>query len=348
MASNFRANQDSLHSLLTWFLSPKSRGLETEDGPHAAAMIAKHLSLGYQALVKPSGMPVNSVSVDVPELNVERYRAEDSEFLKPVLELRDVALSDLRPYLQNFFVHGSIATMDFVKGWSDFDTFAILKDSTAQNEGELLQLRKILVEAAEHLFQIDPLQHHYFLVCTEFDLAAYPAKYLPPQALVLGSSYYQAVNLTLHLLDTAREEQASLQATAAFFENTAKSGILRHHAYRGEYLLSEWQNSERGMYSLKYLLGTVALAPALYYSAIGRPTDKASAIDEIKNSLSERSRSTLEMTSRIRFMWPDRESAHAPSVAIPDWIRYEVGPGLFQRIAEFHRELADKALQSPG
>ncbi len=49
MHTTLQSLQSSLREMMTWFMSPKSLGLE-HDGQHAVKMVANHLSEGYSIL----------------------------------------------------------------------------------------------------------------------------------------------------------------------------------------------------------------------------------------------------------------------------------------------------------
>ena len=56
------------------------------------------------------------------ELDIGSYKKTDLEYLKPLKELKEYANSNLKQYLSGFYLHGSLATKDYIKGWSDVDT----------------------------------------------------------------------------------------------------------------------------------------------------------------------------------------------------------------------------------
>ena len=53
----------------------------------------------------------------------------DKNYLKPIKSLKSYIDKELRDYLRDFLIHGSISTADYSIGWSDFDTFVIFDNS---------------------------------------------------------------------------------------------------------------------------------------------------------------------------------------------------------------------------
>jgi len=325
--------QDSLHSMITWFLSPKSRGLEL-DGQHAVKMIAQNISQGYKRLNTES-CHIRTEKIQIDELKDTNYLGQDRDYLAPVLELKEFARRELKEFLYDFLVHGSLATLDYAKGWSDFDTYLIVNKETARDASALVELRANLLDACSYLLHIDQLQHHWFLVCTEIDLTNYIQVYMPIEILKLAKSYFGQHEITIELLDTVEEERQSFLGRVKFFETVCETGILKHHAYKGEYLLSDYQNAENGMYQFKHLLNYVSIAPAYYYGALGMHCYKRDAIAKIKQVLSNEHRETLEKVTLIRSRWPKEEAFPYKSNRIPLWVREIMGIDYFKQVYEF-------------
>jgi hypothetical protein len=193
--------------------------------------------------------------------------------------------------------------------------------------------------AYRYLLAIDPLQHHGFLCCSAFDLDQYPGYYLPIEVLELSKSFMGAEVITVRTVDTVAQEIQAFFNRIQFYKQVAETGILKHHAYQGEYLLSDYRNAGNGLYQFKYLLNNVAIIPSYYFGALGEPTYKRDAIERIKRSLSATSLATLEKVSYVRTAWPDWETFPYPHNQIPVWVQETIGKGYFRLVYEFMCEV---------
>lgn len=98
---------------------------------------------------------------------------------KTIRFLQSEAKKHLMPYIDVFLIHGSFATRDFLKNWSDLDTLMVLNNKTFASVGDLKFVKKELRKMALALYKIDPLAHHEFIFLTDLDLKYYPQFLFP-------------------------------------------------------------------------------------------------------------------------------------------------------------------------
>lgn len=335
-----RKFQDNLHSLLTWFLNPKSKVLKQETD-YPVRILGENICLGYQNLVLDSDV-TPEVSITVPELIDNEYTLKDREYLKPVLGLKKFAQKELERYLSNFLLHGSLGTLDYAKGWSDFDTYLIIKKQVVNDRHLLMCLREKLLEAYEFLLKIDPLQHHGFLVCTETDLLHYPSFYLPPEIMKFAKSFFSTQRIMIKQIDPGEELERNFHDLLLLFEETTKTGIFKRHPYHGEYLLAEYKNKDNGLYQFKNFIGYLALAPAYFLQAQGCPTYKREAFKIVKGIVSPKSKDLLNRITALREEWPIREKFPYKGNSIPNWAAHLLNKDYFERGNKFIRELGNE------
>lgn len=323
--------------MLTWFLSPKSLGLE-HDGEHAVHMVANHLAEGYKILDQGLRRDVE-VEIGIAPFDKADYLGEDKIYLAPVVALGEWANREVSEHLTDFMLHGSLATLDYSRGWSDFDTFLIVAKKTALGGRALTDLRSHLLGAYDYLTTLDPLQHHGFIVCTDIDLYRYYEDSMPLAVLQQAKSYFGPQTHQLNPFRDVDRECKNLTSRASFFRDAAAKEVMGHHAYEGTYLQSHYKNAENGLFQMKYLLGTGALAPCYYAGAVGKPAYKRNAIAQIRPLLSESSRTFLDSTTRIREEWPKREEFPYKGNRIPEWFREYLQPDYIVNLAALLSEL---------
>ena len=263
----------------------------------------------------------------------------DGQVVQVLVELGEWVNSEISEHVSEFMIHGSIATLDYSRGWSDFDTFVIVSRETALNGHALTALRSKLLKAYSFLTAVDPLQHHGFIVCTDIDLARYYEDTMPLTVLRKAKSYLGSRTLHLNPVKHIDRERKILASRAQFFRDAGETGVMKHHAYNGVYLESHYRNAENGLFQLKYLLGIGAIAPCYYQDAIGQPAYKKDAIAQVSPLLSESARSFLESTTHIRNEWPKRQEFPYEGNRIPEWFKEFVDPDYIVNLGNLLTEL---------
>ena len=169
---------------------------------HAVNLVANHLAEGYAVLdgVLPSD---TSEEVQIAAFDRSEYEGNDSEFLAMIVELERRVNAGIAERVTDFMLHGSMATLDYAKGWSDLDTFVIVARDSVLNGRALTDLRAQLLDSYDLLIAVDPLQHHGFLVCSELDLRRFSENIMPTVVLQKAKSFscmYQMCFVILLLL----------------------------------------------------------------------------------------------------------------------------------------------------
>lgn len=133
-----------------------------------------------------------SISISLKIYTKKDYQKGDKIYLKPIDEIHKfLKYEKLNKYFKYFLIHGSLADKKYIKGWSDVDTFVVIKDSILKSNKQLLHLKKKIKLLYKFFFQICPLQHHGLIIFTESDLENYSNNYLP----------YKALSNNINLLD---------------------------------------------------------------------------------------------------------------------------------------------------
>lgn len=152
-------------------------------------------------------MPVQGVSVKPAcrEFRLDEYPPDSQAFLGPLEELAE-ALLPFRNTLCGFYLHGSLATGDFVPYWSDVDTLVVVRSGTFHDLTALVELRHALLSSFRHFFAIDSLQLHGYFVISESDLCYYPQTYFPLVLFGYARSFYPGDPvLQVRVRDSQRE-----------------------------------------------------------------------------------------------------------------------------------------------
>ena len=317
----------NFHQMLTWFLSEKSLYLDKE-GPWSVDMISKSLGFSYRNLPKVT-LNMKTTQIDIPKINKKEYSSKEAEYLKPVLDLKKFVNDNLRDKLINFLIHGSLATLDYSKGWSDLDTYLIVRSTVFEDSGEIINLRKKLLDASKYLYKIDPLQHHGFIFATEYDTKNYLSHCLPVEVLKKSKSLLNNSNLKIKEFRSADNTLDFLRKKNAFFKKCFDESAMFHHGLDHVYLLENYKERE-AMYQMKYFLSVVMSMPAFFMDALGSPTYKDKSFEHAKSFFGEEWE-IIQAASSIRNKWQFKEMHPFEGNYIPDWLIEELGKNYFER-----------------
>ncbi len=330
--------QVDFHQILTWFLSRKSLYLENE-GPWVISMMAKNIGHTYRALPKYNGK-LKDATVQIKAVSEEDYRSKDVDYLDSVLKLKEFVSSYIEEHVVDFLIHGSISTLDYSKGWSDLDTLVIVSSETIENPRALMTLREKLINAHDYLLQLDSLQHHGFIYCTEFDLSQYLTHCMPIAVLEESKSLIKDSELLLKYDRSNIHMRRFFDQKVALFKKTFEEGVLRHHQYDGKYLQENYKDLNT-MYQMKYFLSIVMSLPIYYLDALGEPSYKRDSFGKIK-SLFGKEWDIVEKASLVREKWGELEEYPYVGNDIPSWLCEELGGDYFERAYLLSKVMSEK------
>ncbi len=220
------------------------------------------------------------------EFQIGEYKKQDFEYLKPVVELKDFAKKNLRGLLSGFYVHGSIATKDYAKGFSDLDTLAIVSKSAIENPDLMLELRKKLCYSRSFFYRIDPLQHHGSIIISEYEMQNYCQPYFP----VVIFNYSRSL---------LKDRQYKFNARDSHNESIAKMFWFVNY-FRRLYIEKKYNLNS---YDTKILLHSMTLFPSLYLQAKNRHVYKKYSFHIAKKDFDKHLWQIIDEVSKMRLHW---------------------------------------------
>jgi len=221
-----------------------------------------------------------------PKIDQKQYLTKDKKYLQPpVVDLANYSNDTLSWAFHSLYVHGSLATLDYIKGSSDFDTFGIVRKEVASSQESLLKLRKDLRKVWDFLYKIDPLQHHGIMTITEQDLEFYPQPFFPPVILNFAKTLYSKNSNGIVFL----ERDAKFEERHFFYQ------VVQSFRWR---FLNNVGYSD--LFSIKLSLSTFMLLPALYYQARSNYMYKKDIFPKLYSEFSKSQLSSLTKVSNIR------------------------------------------------
>mgnify|MGYP001388920141 CR=1 FL=1 len=217
---------------------------------------------------------------------------QDQEYISPLLNLQQYANKTLKKYLVGFYLHGSLSTNDYVKGWSDLDTFLIVKKQTLKSPESLLALRYELYKSRSFHYRFDPLQHHSHMIISEYDLDYFSETYFP---LILFK--YSKSLMTKDFSRSIHVRKDSIKKIRSLF-------------YFVNYFRDLYFNKKYNMkiYDVKFLFHAVTLFPTLYLQAKGIHVYKKYSFAKAKKDFEAGEWRVMKGVEKLRNHWKMKNS----------------------------------------
>jgi hypothetical protein len=303
---------------------------------------------------------INKYETHLSKNNIKCLRVDDnlysrdSLYLSPLKEIFNMVERELSLYIKGCYLHGSLSSKDYIKGWSDVDLFIILNKSFVTDFRVLIKVRVVIQKANQLMKLIDPFQHHGIAVFSDIDLTYYLDTFIPLNSLgvvrVAGGGEAEINYMVKH----TKDRKVNLVNLLNLINKTYSDGVLKHHAYDNEYLLANYKNQENGMYQMKYYLGLFLLVPSIYYGLFSDGEEKSIAIGRFKEVISSKSKDWIVRISNLRLNWEVRIEQDCPVIdnRIPDFVKEYIPHNYFEIGAEFSEnilsilELDDKVVST--
>ena len=334
MASMHKGTENAFLNFLGWFLSYKSEYV-FEREPWQKQIFANYIS--ESSFIEDFNEYEKYKSVELIEFKKEDYIKNDSKYLYPVLRLADYVNQNLKEFLVDFIIHGSISTLDYSIGWSDLDTLLIIKKDTLRSPDKLINLRRHILNIVPELYSIDTLQHHEFIITTEKSILHPSYSLLPAEAINFSKSLFGSKTLKISLNRENKSARKTVLSINNLFKKSFEVGYMDHHKKNKIALEDNFEN-QNCMYQLKYFLSCIMTLPTYYLDSIGKPCYKKFSFEYFY----ERTSIDLEIlkkSSKIREIWPKMEKFPYEGNKIPDWIFDILGTNYFERAYKFSSEI---------
>lgn len=318
--------QISLNRFINWYLDDRSLVLEL-DGTNRPNEVARFISDAYKREIE-FAKPTRPHRVDkfsISQYDSKEYVRSDKRYRTKIDDFCKFIERNFEEYVTRFILHGSLASLDYSRGWSDVDTFVVISDSTLTDSSKLVQFRDLCLRVKKLMYEICPLQHHGLILFSEYDLNRYSDSFIPGEALEHSLEILQPMNreIELNYIGTANAQQAVSRLIA--LENDLKEacgrGYICHHPYRGECLQNRFKNSSNAMFQLFWLLGNVMTMPAYLLAAKGEPSSKKASFGKALSLYDGLSQQFINQSSMVRSLWQEREGCDYRLNAIPGWIQ---------------------------
>lgn len=238
----------------------------------------------------------------------------------------------------SFYLFGSVASGDSIQGWSDIDSMLLIDHEVLASVDALLDLRNKLLIVNENLKILDPLQHHGVFIMPRLFLEFYSDSFIPIDNL--GPILTKCNDsIMFRRIQTGKTFQ-KLNGLLCNIESCCLAGVMKHHPFKGEFLLADYANSNNCMYQLKYYLGLFTILPSLVAGLRGQNSYKPIAIELLKEKLDGRSKDWLHRISQLRINWDAKNNFnYIKKNCVPPQVYEYIPSNYFELGAAFVRQI---------
>ena len=121
---------------------------------------------------------ISSQTKEIKKFRLNEYKHLSKKYLDIVF-VQEQIKAQADDFIDFFLVHGSYASKDFIKGWSDLDTMVVLNNKVFKEEQAFNRVRRFFQKLSLVCYRFDLTTHHRFIFLTDFDLNYYSQSILP-------------------------------------------------------------------------------------------------------------------------------------------------------------------------
>jgi hypothetical protein len=246
----------------------------------------------------PDEYSVESKVEELVDVSLMAKCEEEKRFLAPLEEIKRLSREFLGQIFSQYFLFASLATGDYVKGWSDLDSLAIMKKDAVTNPGVLEEAARGVNKLRSLFYLIFPLQIHGIFILTEEDLQCYPAGFLPPLLLDYSRSFWDK-NVTIEFKlrdDTLERLHLVLKETYNFFVLKAE--------YHRRLFKSRFPSTRDFVIYLHKML----TFPLYFLQGMKQYAYKRESFSLARNYIDSKDMEVIDVASKIRSEWQQKPS----------------------------------------
>ena len=328
--SKKKLSQEIFNKKLNWYFDKKSILYQKKNNFLKESFTqAKILKKDYLSL-KINKSKIKTYSrrvIYTKKINWEKFvNSKDKKFKKSFKEIFDFLYKkNIKNYNKFFLIHGSISSNDYIKRWSDLDTFVVLHEEVLFNEKKIIELRKILKVFYKKLIKICRFQHHGLIIYTEKDLQNYLNGFLPMEALEKNLDILQNSKIQVNILKKNKNlSLISLKERLKYLKNGIKTGSYKHHSFKGKNLEIPIKIGKNQMYQLFCHIGYILNIPILFFDSTNRSIHKKKSFkkfyEEVKD---DQIKNLIKKSEQLRCKWQNNKFPNYNSIS--KWVVEIIG-----------------------
>ena len=306
---NKKINQQIYNKKINWFFDIKSI-IYRKYKKKTILNFASQISNDYHLLSKTKNTKKNKLNkkISTHKLIIRNYSKNKKiiKIIKSVYKLR------MNKYFKHFLIQGSVASRDYINGYSDFDTFVVIKNEILSDKKKILELRVKLSKLYENIISFSKLQHHGLIFYTEYDLQNYLKGFLPLQALRKNINLFQSEKINFKLTTDKKVNLSKkiLIERKKFLEDSIKSKTYNHHIKNKNNIPKiPFRSGDPFLFELFYHIGTILNIPILFLDAIGKSSHKKNSFLKFYKIVNNNFIiNFIKKHEKLRLNWKDYDS----------------------------------------
>lgn len=308
--STNKLNQEIFNKKLNWYFDIKSILYQKKNNFLKESLSqAKILKKDYVNLKinKPKIEDYSRQVIYTKKINWKKFtNSKDKKFKNSLKNIfKFLYRNNIKNFAKFFLVHGSISSNDYIKGWSDLDTFVVLRDEVLSNEKKIIEFRKILKVFYKKLIEICKFQHHGLIIYTEKDILSYLNGFLPVEALEKNFDILKDSKIQVNTLKRNKNlSLISLKERLKYLKDAKKTGSYKHHSYKGKNLEIPIKAGKSQMYQLFCHIGYILNIPILYFDATNRSIHKKKSFEKFYKEVKDNQiKNLIRKSEQVRHNW---------------------------------------------
>ena len=270
-------NQEIFNKKLNWFFDIKnciySNYKKKKIRNDARQLVEEFASL------KNKNVKKKNIFIKTKKINLKKFlKPLNKKFNNKVLySLKYLEKNQIELFFKHFLIQGSFATKDYVKNWSDFDTFVVIKKEIFKKIEDLIKLRKILKSYYKFVIKFSHFQHHGLIIYTEYDMINYKNGFLPPEALrgkSLNLFNSETINFQKQINKKFSLSRKILLDRKIYIKKGIKNKYYDHHVFGEKKLSIPIKENEKTLKQLFSQISFILNIPILVLDSINKSSHK--------------------------------------------------------------------------
>ena len=208
-------------------------------------------------------------------------------------------------YFKFFLIQGSLSNNDFIDGWSDFDSFVVIKNDTLMDHKELIKLQKKLQIFYKLVLKYSPFQHHGIIVYTEYDLENYKLGFLPPEALRENINIFRKEKINFKKIINKKRLSADIMKQRNYYiKKSLSDGYYDHHVFDNKKMKVPLVENDKTLHQLFCHIGFMLNIPILFLDSINQSSHKKKSFQKFYKIIKEKKIITfIKKHEKLRKNW---------------------------------------------
>ena len=268
---------------------------------------AIQLSNEYRILISKGKIKKNNYSkiIETKKIKKKDFLQNSKNRNKIINSINFLKKNNLDKYFKHFLLQGSISNNDFIDGWSDLDSFVVIKDETLLDYKKILIVQKLLKKFYNLVLKFSWFQHHGIITFTEFDLINYKKGFLPPEALIENINIFRDEHIVFKRENDSKNiSKEILEQRCDYMKRSIDVGYFDHHVFNNIKMRIPLRENDPTLHQLFCHIGFMINLPILFLDSIGKSSHKKTSFEKFYKIIKDKKTiSFIKNHEELRTNW---------------------------------------------